>query len=596
MQRIVQASRSKAPLSKDHLIELKKLGFSDQQIARLYHKTEPQIRHLRKKYHVLPVVKQIDTLAGEYPAQTNYLYFTYHGTEPDVARTKRGVIVLGSGPYRIGSSVEFDWCCVQAVKTIRQAKRPSIMVNCNPETVSTDYDISDRLYFEELTLERTLDIVDFERPTGVIVAMGGQTPNNLAMDLEAAHVPILGTSPHDIDRAENRYRFSQLLDQIGLDQPVWKEVTTLAAATQFAKQVGYPVLIRPSYVLSGAAMNVAFSAEHLTHYLEQAAEVSSKYPAVISKFIQNAREIEFDGVANHGELTVYAMTEHIENAGVHSGDAHAVFPPQRTYLETIRRTKQRMRQVVKALNITGPFNIQFLAKENQIKIIELNLRASRSFPFVSKSAKINFAAIATQVMLGQSVQVDFKRFDLDYVTVKAPQFSYSRIKGADPVLYVEMGSTGEVAAFGDGYQEAVLKAMLAAGYTIPQRKRLLLSVGQDVHKAKLLPFIKKLKQHDFVIYTTEGTAKFYRKNGLAVKVVKKGRPVLKLIEEKTIDCVINIPRQYSHQELTDGYRMRRAAVDWHIPLISNVQIAKMYINSVCNLKFEDLLIKAWHEY
>lgn len=596
MERIVQASLNKINLTKQRLTELKQLGFSDEQIARLYKRSAQAIRTLRKRWRIVPVVKQIDTLAGEYPAQTNYLYFTYHGTEHDVARTKRGVVVLGSGPYRIGSSVEFDWCCVQAVKTIRQQRQPSIMINCNPETVSTDYDVSDRLYFEELTLERVTDIVEFEHPAGVIVAMGGQTPNNLVMDLQSAGVPILGTTPNDIDRAENRYRFSQLLDTIGLDQPKWKEVTTLASAKRFAQQVGYPVLIRPSYVLSGAAMNIAFLPEHLVHYLEQAAEVSSKYPVVISKFIQNAREIEFDGVANHGELKVYAMTEHIENAGVHSGDAHAVFPPQRTYLETIRRTKQRMREVVKALRITGPFNIQFLAKENQIKIIELNLRASRSFPFVSKSAKINFAAIATKIMLGKTVDVDFKRFDLDYVAVKAPQFSYSRIKGADPVLYVEMGSTGEVAAFGDGYQEAVLKAMLAAGYTIPKRKRLLLSIGQDAHKAKLLAFVKKLKQHRFTLYGTEGTAKFYRKHGLALRLVNKGKPVLKLIEDKTIDCVINIPRQYSHQELTDGYRMRRAAVDWHIPLISNVQIAKIYINAVCNLKFDDLLIKAWHEY
>ena len=590
-----QLKRTKQ-LTADHLRTVKQLGFSDHQIATLTQQSAAKVRQLRKRHHIYPVVKQIDTLAGEYPAQTNYLYFTYHGTEHDVKPTKQGTIVLGSGPYRIGSSVEFDWCCVQAVKTIREEKRTSIMVNCNPETVSTDYDISDRLYFEELSLERVLDIVDFEGPQGVIVSMGGQTPNNLATALHTAKVPILGTSPKDIDRAENRYIFSQLLDEIGLDQPRWKEVTTIAAAKAFAQAVGYPVLIRPSYVLSGAAMNVAMTPEHLVHYLAEAAEVSNEYPVVISKFIEGAREIEFDGVAKKGELKLYAMTEHIENAGVHSGDAHAVFPPQRTYIETIRRTKQRMRQVVKALNITGPFNVQFLAKDNEIKIIELNLRASRSFPFVSKSAKINFAAKATEVMLGKHIEVDFKRFDLDYVTVKAPQFSYSRIKGADPVLYVEMGSTGEAAAFGDGYQEAVLKAMLATGHVIPEHKRLLVSVGKDLHKASLIPFMKKLDKHGFTLYCTEGTAKFYRKQGIQVKPVKKGKPVLKLIEQKAVDCVINIPRQYTHQELTDGFRMRRAAVDWHIPLISNVQIAKIYANAICNLEFKDLLIKAWHEY
>ncbi|EKD76742.1 MAG: hypothetical protein ACD_43C00007G0001, partial [uncultured bacterium] len=435
-------------IKREQLRLAKQLGFSDEQLARLYHKSAAAIRALRLRWQITPVVKQIDTLAGEYPASTNYLYMTYHGETSDVKPAKKSVAVLGSGAYCIGSSVEFDWCCVQAVKTIRQLGQQSLMINCNPETVSTDFDISDRLYFEELTLERVLDIVEFEQPVGTIVSMGGQTPNNLVMDLAAAGVKILGTAPRDIDRAENRYAFSKLLDRIKLDQPAWKEVTTIAKAKQFAQVVGYPVLIRPSYVLSGAAMNVAFNADHLENYMQAAAEVSSRYPAVISKFIENAREIEFDGVADHGELSVYAMTEHIENAGVHSGDAHAVFPPQRTYIETIRRTKQRMRDVVRELNITGPFNIQFLAKENEIKIIELNLRASRSFPFVSKSCKINFAEQATRVLLGKAAPVDFKRFDLDYVTVKAPQFSYSRIKGADPVLYVEMGSTGEVAAFG----------------------------------------------------------------------------------------------------------------------------------------------------
>lgn len=583
-------------LTSTQLREAKQLGFSDLQLSRCLHTTDAAVRTLRKRLNILPVVKQIDTLAGEYPASTNYLYMTYHGMESDVVPGKKQLVVLGSGPYRIGSSVEFDWCCVQTIKTIRQQGLHSIMINCNPETVSTDYDISDRLYFEELSLERVLDIYDFEQPQGVVVSMGGQIPNNLAMDLYRHKIPVLGTSPLDIDRAEDRNKFSKLLDTIKLDQPAWKEITSLAAAKQFAKQVGYPVLIRPSYVLSGAAMNVAFDDSNLVLYLAEAAEVSPRHPVVISKFIEGAREIEFDGVASKGELKLYAMTEHIENAGIHSGDAHAVFPPQRTYLETIRRTKQRMKEVVKALKVTGPFNIQFLAKDNEIKIIELNLRASRSFPFVSKSAKINFAEQATKAMLNQPLAIDFKRFDLDYVTVKAPQFSYSRIKGADPILYVEMGSTGEVAAFGDGYQEAVLKAMLSAGYTIPKHRRVLLSIGPDIRKVSLLPFVKKLAASGFTLYGTEGTATYYRSKNVPIKTIAKGQAVVTAIEKGTVDCIINIPRQYTHQELTDGFRMRRAAVDWHIPLISNTQIAKIFINAICNLKLEDLAIKAWDEY
>lgn len=595
---IVQFAQAcpKQPLSATRLRLAKQLGFADQQLARLYHKTERSIRKLRQRRGIVPVFKQIDTLAGEYPAATNYMYATYHGTSSDVSALSKPVVVLGSGPYRIGSSVEFDWCCVQAVKTIRASKQRSVMINCNPETVSTDFDISDRLYFEELTLERVLDIIEFEQPSGTIVSMGGQIPNNLAISLADAKVKLLGTSAQNIDRAENRYLFSQLLDKINLDQPTWKEVTTIVLAKQFSRRVGYPVLIRPSYVLSGAAMNIAYTEKQLVHYLAEAAEISSRYPVVISKFIEGAREIEFDGVAQLGELKLYAMTEHIENAGVHSGDAHVVFPPQRTYIETIRRTKQRMREVVKALKINGPFNIQFLAKENEIKIIELNVRASRSFPFVSKSAKINFAEQATRVLLGEEISVDFKRFDLDYVTVKAPQFSYSRIKGADPVLYVEMGSTGEVAAFGDGYQEAVLKAMLAAGATIPRRKRVLLSIGRDSDKVKLLPFIQKLAGQHYTLYATEGTAQYYRATGLRLKTITKGRGVLQAIEQDRVDCIINIPRHSGDRELTDGYRMRRAAVDWHLPLISNVQIAKIFINAICNLRFNNLSIKAYDEY
>lgn len=590
-------------LTKAVLLTAKRHGFSDEQIAILKHTSETAIRTKRKQLGIVPYVKQIDTLAGEFPAKTNYVYMTYHGVEHDVQPQKKSLVVLGGGPYRIGSSVEFDWCCVQAIKTINQSGYKSIMVNCNPETVSTDYDICDRLYFEEISLERILDIADFEKPHGTIVSMGGQTPNTLAMPLHNAGVKILGTSPKDIDRAENRYIFSKLLDTLGIDQPDWKESTSLAEAKQFAQRVGYPVLIRPSYVLSGAAMNVAFHPSHLESYLQQAAEISKKYPVVISKFVENAREIEFDGVAQNGELKVYAMTEHIENAGVHSGDAHVVFPPQKTYLETIRRSKRRLREVLKVLNITGPFNIQFLAKDNDIKIIELNLRASRSFPFVSKSAKINFAAIATQAILGQPVTVDFKRFDLDYVTVKAPQFSYSRIKGADPLLYVEMGSTGEVACFGNGYEEAVLKSMMAVGYTFP-KKGVLLSIGRAKDKAVLLAYAQDLADKHLAIYATEGTSDWLMHHGIksqkvykvSSRVNKKHLRVTDCIERGMIDLIINIPRTYNRTELTDGYYIRRTAVDYHVPLINDLQIAKVFINAVCHLTEEDLSIKAWSEY
>ncbi|MDP3970488.1 MAG: carbamoyl-phosphate synthase (glutamine-hydrolyzing) large subunit [bacterium] len=592
------------PLTKKSLLKAKQFGFSDEQISILKNTTENSIRSKRKKLNVLPVVKQIDTLAGEFPAKTNYLYMTYHGTENDIKKGGKQLVVLGSGPYRIGSSVEFDWCCVQAVKTIKKEGYKSIMINCNPETVSTDYDVCDRLYFDELSLERVLDIYEFEHPQGVIISMGGQIANNLAMDLQKANVKILGTSPNDIDRAENRSKFSKLLDTLNIDQPEWRELSSLSEAKKFAHEVGYPILIRPSYVLSGAAMNVAFDEVHLESYLQQAAEISKKHPAVISKFVEGAREIEFDGVAQNGELKVYAMTEHIENAGVHSGDAHAVFPPQKTYIETIRRTKKRLQEVLKALNITGPFNIQFLAKNNQIKIIELNLRASRSFPFVSKSTKINFAAIATQAILGKDINVDFKRFDLNYVTVKAPQFSFSRIKGADPILYVEMGSTGEVATFGDGYQEAVLKSMMAAGYSIP-KKSILLSIGKDIDKTKMLPFINKLFKKGYKLYATEGTSDYLSKNDKKniklYKVSAKNKPtnaqnVLDCINSGKIDLIINIPRKYSRRELTDGYYIRRTAVDYQIPLISNLQIAKIFSNAICNLTEDDLTIKAWSEY
>ncbi|MBI2415143.1 MAG: carbamoyl-phosphate synthase (glutamine-hydrolyzing) large subunit [Candidatus Kerfeldbacteria bacterium] len=584
------------PLTRTRLWQAKQLGFADDQIAHYSKQPSATVRQLRKRWQITPVIKQIDTLAGEYPANTNYLYLTYHGSEHDIVPGRKQIVVLGSGPYRIGSSVEFDWSCVQAVNTIKAQGYHSVVINCNPETVSTDYDICDRLYFEELSLERVLDIIDFEQPHGTIISMGGQVPNNLALDLQQHRVTILGTHPRDIDRAEDRNKFSKLLDRIGLDQPAWIEVTTLAAAKKFAQAVGYPVLIRPSYVLSGAAMNIAVSPKQLQQYLRVAATISKQHPVVISKFITEAREIEFDGVAQHGELKVYAMTEHVELAGVHSGDAHAVFPPQKTYLETIRRTKQRMRDVVQALNITGPFNIQFLAKNNDIKIIEINVRASRSFPFVSKSVKINFAEIATLAMLGKIASVDFKKFDLDYVTVKSPVFSYSRIKGADPVLYVEMGSTGEVAAFGDGYQEAILKSMLASGLDWP-KKNILLSIGHDRDKAKLLSIVEKLhRQHRFQWYATAGTAAFLRKHQVSVKTVIKGRPVLELIRQRVVDFIVNIPHGHTHQEISHGFSIRRTAVDYHIPLISDVQLANAFLIAVSNLKESDLTIKAWDEY
>ncbi|MFH1536824.1 MAG: carbamoyl-phosphate synthase (glutamine-hydrolyzing) large subunit [Patescibacteria group bacterium] len=587
-------------INRENLLEAKKLGFSDRQIGDLKNKSEIEIRSLRKKYDVIPVIKQIDTLAGEFPAKTNYLYMTYHGDENDLKKDKNSLMVLGSGPYHIGSSVEFDWSCVQAVKTSSKLGYQTIMINCNPETVSTDYDECDRLYFEELTLERVLDIYEYEDPRGVIVSMGGQIPNNLAMDLDKNKVKILGTSPKNIDNAENRHKFSALLDEIGLDQPEWKELTNLEEAKKFANRVGYPVLIRPSYVLSGAAMNVAFDKINLEDYLAKAAEISSKYPVVISKFIKEAREIEIDGVAQNGKLIIYAISEHIEKAGIHSGDAHVVLPPQKTYLETVRRAKKRTKAVLKKLNITGPFNIQFLAKENKIQIIELNLRVSRSFPFVSKVTKYNFAEIATKAILNKNVRADYKTLDLDYVAVKSPQFSYTRLKGADPILYVEMGSTGEVAAFGEGYQEAFLKSILGTGFKLPE-KNILLSIGKHDNKIDLLPFIKRLEENNYKILATEHTADFLSENNVLntklYKIQSKKDPNVKdYLENKKIDLIINIPTKYNRQEISDGYLIRRMATDFDISLINNLQIAKIFINSLINLRLKDLKIKSWDKY
>ncbi len=584
----------------------KQLGFSDKQIASLYghKKTEDQIRRLRKRLKIIPAIKQIDTLAGEFPAKTNYLYLTYNGQENDVQPEKKSLIVLGSGPYRIGSSVEFDWCCVQTVQTAAKKGLRTIMVNCNPETVSTDFDICDRLYFEELTLERILDIAEFEHPKkGVVVSMGGQIPNNLALKLHKQNVKILGTSPEDIDRAENRHRFSSLLDELGVEQPEWKELTTLEQAKQFASSVGYPVLIRPSYVLSGAAMNIAMNEHVLTAYLEEASHVSSEYPVVISKFVDGAKEVEIDGVAQNGKLIIYAFSEHIENAGVHSGDATSALPPQKSYLETIRRVKKRTRAIVRAMNITGPFNIQFLAKGNKLKVIELNLRASRSFPFVSKATRYNFAEFATRAMLGEDMRGEYTTLDLDYVVVKAPQFSYSRIKGADPVLYVEMGSTGEVACFGDHYLEAFIKSLMAADLRLP-KKNILLSIGRDEDKVNLGRYITLLHEMGFRLFGTEHTAKYItEKLNLPVmrlyKVSEKKSPnILDYLQNQTIDFIINIPRGYNRTVMSDGYHIRRTAIDRNVSLVSNVQLVKEIVLALHEMHSGKmpLAIKAWDEY
>jgi carbamoyl-phosphate synthase large subunit len=580
--------------------EAKRLGFSDKQIASVRKKTESEIRALRKRMNVVPVVKQIDTLAGEFPAQTNYLYMTYHGIENDVVRGKNQIAVLGSGPYCIGSSVEFDWSCVQALKTLQAEKFKTIMINSNPETVSTDYDMSDRLYFEELSLERVLDIVDFEKPKGVVVSTGGQIPNNLAMKLRKERVRILGTDPRDINRAEDRHVFSKLLDEIGTEQPAWSELTTLDAAKKTAAVLGYPVLVRPSYVLSGSAMKVAVDEKSLVEFLKKAAALSSDHPVVISKFVENAREIEIDGVAQKGKLVIYAISEHVENAGTHSGDATVVLPPQRTYLETIRRAKSITKGIIKALKITGPFNIQFLAKDNNIQVIECNVRASRSFPFVSKVTGYNFIEIATKAMLGKNVHANYRTVELDTVAVKSPQFSYARIKGADPLGRVEMASTGEVACFGDSYPEALLKSMMAAGMRLP-KKNILLSLGGEENKVKLLPAIQKLHEMKFKLSATEHTADFLRENHIPCeKVYKisshKNPGVLKLIESGDLDLMINIPTRAIERSGQDGFIIRRKAVDLNIPLITNRQLAEAFVMALAEHPNNGLKAKAWNDY
>ena len=583
-------------------------GFSDFQIARAIglddlEKGSMLVRQFRKEHGILPVVKQIDTLAAEYPAQTNYLYLTYSGTENDVdyVGDHRSIVVLGSGAYRIGSSVEFDWCGVQALNTIRKEGWRSVMINYNPETVSTDYDMCDRLYFDELTFERVMDILDLENPHGVIVSTGGQIPNNLAMRLDEQHVNILGTSAKSIDNAEDREKFSAMLDRIGVDQPRWKELSSMDDINKFIDEVGFPVLVRPSYVLSGAAMNVCSNQEELERFLKLAANVSKKHPVVVSQFIEHAKEVEMDAVADHGEIVMYAISEHIEFAGVHSGDATIQFPAQKLYVETVRRIKRISKQIAKELNISGPFNIQYLAKGNEIKVIECNLRASRSFPFVSKVLKINFIELATRIMLGLPVEKPNKNeFDLDYVGIKASQFSFNRLQKADPVLGVDMASTGEVGCLGDDVSEAVLTSMLAVGQRIPE-KNILLSTGTPKQKVAMLDAAKLLADKGYNLFATGGTHRFLAENNIPSTLVywpsEAGKPqALDMLHERKIDMVVNIPRDLSAGELDNGYKIRRAAIDLNIPLITNARLASAFIKAFCTMSMDDICIKSWQEY
>ena len=600
-------------LDRDLLREAKVYGFTDFQIARAIgleneignmHKAALLVRNKRKFYDILPVVKQIDTLAAEYPAQTNYLYVTYGGVKSDVVfeNDKRSVIVLGSGAYRIGSSVEFDWCGVQALNTIRKEGWRSIMINYNPETVSTDYDMCDRLYFDELTFERVMDIIELENPHGVVVSTGGQIPNNLAMKLDAQNVPILGTKAQDIDGAEDRAKFSAMLTENGINQPEWSALTSMEDIDEFIRRVGFPVLVRPSYVLSGAAMNVCSNEEELKRFLQLAANVSEDHPVVVSKFIEHAKEIEMDAVAKNGEILAYAISEHIEFAGVHSGDATIQFPPQKLYVETVRRVKRISRQIAKQLHINGPFNIQFMARDNDILVIECNLRASRSFPFVSKVLKINLIELATRVMLGLPVEKPNKNlFDLDYVGIKASQFSFNRLQKADPVLGVDMSSTGEVGCLADDTNAALLKSMLAVGQRIP-KKTILLSTGGAKQKVEMLDAARQLVENGYELYATGGTSKFLDENGISNTRVywpsEAGQTpqALDLLHEHKIDMVVNIPKNLTVHELTNGYKVRRAAIDLNVPLITNSRLASAFINAFCTLKLDDIDIKSWNEY
>ena len=598
-----------ADLPADLLKQAKRQGFSDFQIARaIGYEGDMEdgslyVRNYRKSLGIVPVVKQIDTLAAEYPAQTNYLYLTYSGTANDVTYLgdHRSIVVLGSGAYRIGSSVEFDWCGVQALNTIRKEGWRSVMINYNPETVSTDYDMCDRLYFDELTFERVMDVLELENPHGVIVSTGGQIPNNLALRLDAQNIHILGTSAQSIDNAEDRDKFSAMLDRIGVDQPEWRALTSLEDINSFVDKVGFPVLVRPSYVLSGAAMNVCSNQEELERFLQLAANVSKKHPVVVSQFIEHAKEVEMDAVAQNGEIIAYAISEHIEFAGVHSGDATIQFPPQKLYVETVRRIKRISREIAKALNIYGPFNIQYLAKDNDIKVIECNLRASRSFPFVSKVLKINFIELATKVMLGLPVEKPEKNlFELDYVGIKASQFSFNRLQKADPVLGVDMASTGEVGCIGSDTSCAVLKAMLSVGYRIP-KKKILLSTGTPKQKVDMLEAARMLQKKGYDIFATGGSSKFLTENGVENTRVywpsEEGHPqALEMLHKKEIDMVVNIPKNLTAGELDNGYKIRRAAIDLNIPLITNARLASAFINAFCTMDIDDIAIKSWEEY
>ena len=607
----LHACKSINVLDNDLLRRAKVQGFTDFQIARALGMEEEMdieeasliVRRRRLSAGIVPVVKQIDTLAAEYPAQTNYLYMTYSGMAHDIhyEHDKRSIVVLGSGAYRIGSSVEFDWCGVQALNTIRKEGFRSVMINYNPETVSTDYDMCDRLYFDELTFERVLDILDLECPKGVIVSTGGQIPNNLAIRLDQQRIPILGTTAKSIDNAEDREKFSAMLNRIGVDQPEWSALTSMDDVNAFIDKVGFPVLVRPSYVLSGAAMNVCSNQDELERFLKLAANVSHKHPVVISKFLQHAKEVEMDAVAREGEIVAYAISEHIEFAGVHSGDATIQFPAQKLYVETVRRIKKISGQIARELKISGPFNIQFLAKDNDIKVIECNLRASRSFPFVSKVLKINMIELATKVMLGLPVEKPNKSlFDFDYVGIKASQFSFNRLQKADPVLGVDMASTGEVGCLGDDSGTALLTAMLSVGHRIP-KKNILLSTGGAKQKADMLEAARTLKEHGYTLYATGGTSRYLTENGVENNLVywpsEEGTPqALTMLHNREIDMVVNIPKDLTVSELSNGYKIRRAAVDLNIPLITNSRLASAFIQAFCHIDMDDLPIKSWSEY
>lgn len=607
----LHACKSINVMDNDLLRRAKVQGFTDFQIARALGMEEEMdieeasliVRRRRLSAGIVPVVKQIDTLAAEYPAQTNYLYMTYSGIAHDIhyEHDKRSIVVLGSGAYRIGSSVEFDWCGVQALNTIRKEGFRSVMINYNPETVSTDYDMCDRLYFDELTFERVLDILDLECPKGVIVSTGGQIPNNLAIRLDQQRIPILGTTAKSIDNAEDREKFSAMLNRIGVDQPEWSALTSMDDVNAFIDKVGFPVLVRPSYVLSGAAMNVCSNQDELERFLKLAANVSHKHPVVISKFLQHAKEVEMDAVAREGEIVAYAISEHIEFAGVHSGDATIQFPAQKLYVETVRRIKKISGQIARELKISGPFNIQFLAKDNDIKVIECNLRASRSFPFVSKVLKINMIELATKVMLGLPVEKPNKSlFDFDYVGIKASQFSFNRLQKADPVLGVDMASTGEVGCLGDDSGTALLTAMLSVGHRIP-KKNILLSTGGAKQKADMLEAARTLKEHGYTLYATGGTSRYLTENGVENNLVywpsEEGTPqALTMLHNREIDMVVNIPKDLTVSELSNGYKIRRAAVDLNIPLITNSRLASAFIQAFCHIDMDDLPIKSWSEY